>query len=558
MNDAPLFAIMTRARIGLVTLLVVLFLPSSQADDWPMFRYDETHQGQALGNTVFGVFEQQWWNNLSIPSTIKGSPVVKDGRVYLGTWDNQLWALDSESGSVLWRNSTSGKITGTPAVSEQTVYVATESGTLHAFNARTGAKEREVSIGSGTFGSPVVHERRVFIGTGTGDQGGKVVAYEGDTLTKIWEFPVSGASGPNGRYFNQTVPDGQVEVTPAVYNGQVLFGSTNQYFYSVSEQGIGGGKTTLTWLFKATGSIRSSPAIDKTNSRVLFGAQDGKLYSVSLASTGFSSSAAWTWQENAGVGLPSQIQSSPAIAGGHAIVGANNGNIIAVSLTAGTRTWARATEGQVVSSPAVANGLVLIGSSDRNIYMLNVSDGAVRWSKPASAAIESSPAIAGTQGFWVGTDGSLYSWGGVKPQRADLKIAGLSGVLVQGQTTVLVLSISNVGQLDAPETTAQLFQGSQLVGTATVSAVPAGQSTSVTFTYTAGAVSSLAFRAVLDPTNQIREVDESNNVLSQTMSVSAPAPTPPSAADGSPGPGWLLGVLVLLAVGAFARRRAQP
>lgn len=531
----------------LSALLLFAMLPAVEADDWPMFRFDETHQALATGNTQLTLFKSSWWNNVSIPATVKASPVVKDGRVFIGAWDNNVYAFDSESGGLLWKNATGGKITGTAAVSESTVYVATEAGILYAFNAKTGTLERQVSVGA-TFGSPVVHERRVFIGTTSG----AVSAYEGDTLQLVWTFPAA------AKYFNYTIAQGgSVEVAPAVYNGQVLFGSTNQWFYSVSEQGTGDQKTTLTWMFKAGGAIRSSPTIDKAGARVLFGAQDGKLYAVPLGSSGNVTSSAWSYQELAGSNLPSQIQSSPGIAYGRVYFGANNGNITALTL-AGAKVWSRATGGQVVSSPAIANNLVLVGSSDRKIYLLDAATGELKWSSTATASIEASPAVAGTQGFWADTQGNMYSYGGTKPDRADLKITSVSGSLVVSTAGTIIVNVLNVGVLPSVASTVQVFAGNTLIGTYPVQALQPQDGASVEANYTPTAEGTLTLRAVVDPTNEIREVDESNNVLTFSATVAASA-APSTDASGTEGgaPGfevWAVLAAVLAGLALWPRR----
>ena len=54
----------------------------------------------------------------SIPFALvfSGQPVVKDGKVYLGSEDGTLLALDEASGTLLWRYRTKGAIHGPVAV----------------------------------------------------------------------------------------------------------------------------------------------------------------------------------------------------------------------------------------------------------------------------------------------------------------------------------------------------------------------------------------------------------------------------------------------------------
>lgn len=539
-------------RILFALLMAAVLAASPAAAEWTMHRYDETHQGYvpAAINKEFGVFTTEWWANRSIGATVKASPIVSEGRTFIGAWDNFLYALDSESGSELWRFNAASKITGTAASSEATVYVVTEAGLLFAINAKTGVKEREVAVGA-TFGSPTVHERRVFIGT----NGGTVSAYEGDTLSLIWTFSLAANHTFEGSGYRNVIAAGQVEGAPAVYNGRVYFGSTNQHFYSVSEQGAGNGKTTVQWIFKAQGAIRGSPAIDKENSRVLFGAQDGKLYSVSLASTGYSETPAWTHAQIAGPSLPSQIQSTPAIAYGRAYFGANNGNIVAVFLNSGQQNWSKSTAGQAVSSPAVANHHVIVGSSDRSIYMLNATTGAVEWTKAASSAIEASPAIVGTQAFWASTDGQLFSWGGAKPSRPDFVVSQIQGALTVGVPGNIFATVKNEGTEPSVASDVQFhaIEGgtARLLTTQQLPALQPGAQQRVSASITASAPMTL--RVVVDSSNAVKETDEGNNVKDQSIPVSAPLETTASS-GGAPGLEAALIVAVIGAV-AWARRR---
>ncbi len=538
-------------------VLMVFVSPAAvaQTNSWDQHRYDETHQGfiPAAVNNVFGAPTVEWWANRSIAATVKASPIYSEGKIFIGGWDSILYALDSESGSELWRYKANAKITGAAAASEATVYVITESGTLSAINAKTGVVERTVSTGA-TFGSPTVHERRVYVGTNAGT----VVAYDGDTLQLVWSFPLA------GDYLAQKPTAGRVEGAPTVYNGMVIFGSENQYVYAVDEQGSGDDKTRLVGLYKATGAIRTSPAIDKANNRALFGAMDGKVYSVNLPTSytnpAANMTAAWTHAQLTETNLPSQIQSSPAIAYGNAYFGANNGNIVAVALSSGIEVWKKTTGGQVVSSPAIANHTVVVGSSDRSLYILNATKGDVLWTKSSSSAIESSPAIHGTQVFWANTDGGLFSWGGSKPMRADLSVVSVAGSLTAGQSGTVTATIKNVGTLASAATEVQFFSTDAKFGAAKLATTEplealepnAQQRISATFV---GSGSAVYVRVVVDPANAVKEVDEGNNAKNQKVNVQAAVTETTAAEGGAPsiGPFALMAAIALLAI--FVRRR---
>ncbi len=48
---------------------------------------------------------------------MKSSPAVSDGIVYIGSMDGNMYALDANSGNVVWKTETLGPIENSPSVS---------------------------------------------------------------------------------------------------------------------------------------------------------------------------------------------------------------------------------------------------------------------------------------------------------------------------------------------------------------------------------------------------------------------------------------------------------
>jgi MYXO-CTERM domain-containing protein len=538
-------------------LALILAAPlSSAANDWPQFRYNEIHTGAVPSslNSVFGTFTTEWWTGVPAIAGPPGSPSIRDNIVYVGDAQGRLWALDQESGGLIWSNITASgaKILGAPAVGQDFVHVLTDTGQIYSFTRKTGTLQGTAISAGATFGSVLLHEDILYAGSSSG----VVTSFFASTRQQRWSFSASG-SGPT--FYNVTcAAGGSIDGTPVVFEDQVFFGSTNHCFFAVKKSSFGS-ITQPNWVFKANEAIRSTPAIDPVNRRVIFGDVSGRVYAVPVGASGAVGSAAWTWTEPAG-SLTTEVKASPAIADGKVVIAARNGNVRALDSNNGQSVWEK-TFAEFVSSPAIANGKVLVGSLDRKMYMLNLADGNKLQEKLATAEIESSPAISGTQGVWTAKDGTLYSWGGAKPQRADLAVLGLAApTLTRGVPATVTATVQNVGQLAAPASVIHLYVGTQLILEASVPALEPGASHPFSGSVTAAGGGTIELRLFVDPLREIQESNESNNVATFTATVIEPPSTSENSGGdsteepGIPGPGLLLALIGFAAV-AWARRR---
>jgi outer membrane protein assembly factor BamB len=64
---------------------------------------------------------------------------VASGAVYVGSGDNNVYALDASTGSLLWSYATGGPVSSSPALVNGVVYVGAESSDVYALNASTGS-----------------------------------------------------------------------------------------------------------------------------------------------------------------------------------------------------------------------------------------------------------------------------------------------------------------------------------------------------------------------------------------------------------------------------------
>jgi outer membrane protein assembly factor BamB len=172
----------------------------------------------------------------------ESSPLVADGRVYIGDWRGRVYALDGKTGAVRWTFQGKGRIKGAIAKSGTRLYVGTYSGYLSAIRATTGkviwrTRSQDRLGGRGQFYStPAVAYGRVYIGS----TDGKVYSY--------------GAASGKLRWSKGT--GGYVYASPAVWRQTVYTGSYSGRFYALDAA-----TGDVRWRFRARGHISGSATV---------------------------------------------------------------------------------------------------------------------------------------------------------------------------------------------------------------------------------------------------------------------------------------------------------
>jgi outer membrane protein assembly factor BamB len=132
---------------------------------------------------------------------VHSSPALAGGNIVVGSWDGAVYALDAQTGEQRWRHQTGVEqktsimfgIQASPAVDGDTVYVGSRDGFLYALDAAGGQpKWRYDAQGSWVVGTPAVDGDSVYVGT---SDTGLLLALDKRTgreryrfETKVWTF----------------------------------------------------------------------------------------------------------------------------------------------------------------------------------------------------------------------------------------------------------------------------------------------------------------------------------------------------------------------------------
>ena len=233
-----------------------------------------------------------------------------------------------------------------------------------------------------------VHEQLIAVGSNDDS----VHTWYASSSEEVWNLPTKGP----------------VVSSPFFAKGGFFVGSEDGSLYEFPvcpppNLGKGSGKVSQckpTMQLALGSPIESSPVGQGTT--VYVGADNGDLYAVSSKTK----SILWSTP------LGGPVTSTPALSGTTVVVGAGN-NVYGVDAGTGAVLWTAVTGGTVSSSPAIANNVVYVGSGDGNLYAYPLSCSAIctpLWSATTAGGIASSPALADGLAVVGSDDGNLYAF----------------------------------------------------------------------------------------------------------------------------------------------------
>lgn len=303
---------------------------------------------------------------------IRSSPAVHDGTVYIGAYDNNLYAVKADTGEFLWKYAAEGGVASSPCVHEDHLFFGSADHLLYAINAHTGRLSWTCPTEGSVWSSPRVAFGHVFFGS----DDRLLYAANIHSGHVAWTFEA----------------EGKVRSSPAVGGDAIYVGCEGGVIYAVDTSG------QARWRFRARRGVTSSPAI--TEEMVYVGCQDWHIYCLDIRSG---------WKVWAPYRTGGPIVSSPTVSKGLVFAGSADGYLYALDAENGRIVWRYATDGQVTSSPAATEEAVYFGSVDGSVYSLDTQTGALRWRFQTDGPVTSSPKVVGGVVYIGSSDRYLYA-----------------------------------------------------------------------------------------------------------------------------------------------------
>ncbi len=303
---------------------------------------------------------------------IRSTPLVHDGVLYTGTYDQNLYALDPVTGALRWKFATEGGICSTPAASGDVVIFGSEDNNVYALNVAQHSVQWLFQTKARVRSSAWLTDTACYIGS----DDGHLYALDLQTGYEMWRY----------RTWKP------LRCRPCVHDQMVYIGSEDMSVYAVeTASGV------MKWKFQTLREITSSPiVVDKC---VLIGSMDGHLYC-------FDAELGWQiWRFKTG----HYVLGGPKCQNGMVYVGSTDQNLYAIDIQTGKLAWKFQAGGQISSTPLVSGDLLFFTCIDQNLYCLNARTGRLAWRYRAGGMIPGSPILHERTIYFGAADSWLYA-----------------------------------------------------------------------------------------------------------------------------------------------------
>ncbi|ELY39762.1 outer membrane protein assembly factor BamB family protein [Natronorubrum tibetense] len=279
-----------------------------------------------------------------------GSAAVVGDTAYIGGYDGDLYALDVDTGEIVWRTRSADldgalAIGSSPAYHDGSLYVVSEygspsTGTLWEIDPNTGEPTwKDDRMWGQPHPSPTIDLEAGRILAGSND--GVLYCWEYPSLEFRWEFQAE-ADGEE-REGGAFRAGAEIKGTLAAHDGYGYFGSWDDNFYCLDlEDG------SQEWAFEAGRSIMSNPAVDVETDIVYMGSDDGFVYALDAASG----------EEIWSTDVDGRVIGALTVTAETVLAGSYDSHLYALDKETGDRNWRVENRGRVTSAPVPVDGRI--------------------------------------------------------------------------------------------------------------------------------------------------------------------------------------------------------
>lgn len=319
--------------------------------------------------------EQMWTFKTRGPIGWSSSPIIdKDNKiVYCASADSYIYALDAESGELLWKHDTGGPILASPVLHSDKVSVVNASGKVVTLAAKTGAKYWNFSCEDELLATAVSHKDCLLVPTSKG----RLLCLDISSGMIRWQQQI-----------NEPIVS-----SPQRHSDLLLFGTKSGYFQAVSADY---GKSI--WKFETGSAIVASPAASVDS--VYFGTSSGVFYALEADNGGL----IWEYPTN------KPVVSRAVIAFTSVIFASHDKWLYCCEKYDGSLKWKGAVRGKVIANLVVHKDVVISASHEGWLQAFSTKSGEIRWQKDTERCLESTPLVVNDKLFIGSVEGELTAY----------------------------------------------------------------------------------------------------------------------------------------------------
>jgi outer membrane protein assembly factor BamB len=238
----------TNVTLGGVGSIGEVWCIGNKPKDWSMFLGDPSHSADGAGPTIL---TPKW--NYQAGGPIISSPTIANGIAYFGSIDNNIYAVNANSGAKIWTFNINFPIKSTVAVIDGKLYTGADDGFV-CLDAATGTQLWKVSAGNIKLNeigitlaytgsdlprsSPMVLNGKVYVGA----LDGNLYCLDANSGTVLWKYQTGGS----------------ILATPTILNNAVYIASCtprpNGTFYKLDAN-----SGNMIWSFTIPYNLTASP-----------------------------------------------------------------------------------------------------------------------------------------------------------------------------------------------------------------------------------------------------------------------------------------------------------
>jgi outer membrane protein assembly factor BamB len=308
--------------------------PKARTVNWPIFGFDPARTRYLPAKGVRPPFRKLW--RYTQRPLLEFPPVYAGGKLYAVNNSGYAFALDADTGKLLWKRRIGRLNASSPAYHRRRLYIVNLiPGHILKLDAKTGKTIWKRSLPGRAESSPLVIGRTVYFGC----EDGNLYALSTISGNVRW---TTGLGGP-------------VKSAPAYYRGTLYVGDYGGYMNAVDAD-----SGELKWQsgslgpgFGASGAFYSTPAV--AFGRVYAGNNDNRVYSFDRRD----GTLAWSYSTGgyaySGPTVANTRHSPPTV-----YIGSFDGNVYALDAKDGSLRWSRSAGGQVIGSLSAVGDIVYV------------------------------------------------------------------------------------------------------------------------------------------------------------------------------------------------------